>query len=167
MIKIQFEGTVKRIFDETRGGKTKKYVVVTDGAEQYPQVLRFKLKTPDTPVYGEGDKVKVGAYLDGREWTNDEGKIFYFTDLTVDTVEVLAKGQPGGGTDKPKTAKTWNALLALAEAWGETKDQVMERGKKLQEQIKRKFLPEDYQTIADEIVAAHDDNPFEDNDMPF
>ena len=165
MIKIQFEGTVKRIFDETRGGKTKKYVVVTDGAEQYPQVLRFKLKTPDTPVYGEGDKVKVGAYLDGREWTNDEGKIFYFTDLTVDVVEVLEKGHPfggaSGGEDKPRTAKTWNALLALAAAWGETKDQVMERGKKLQAQINRKFQPEDYQAIADEIVAAHDD------DIPF
>lgn len=173
--KLTFEGIVKRIYTEVRpnSDRANNYVVVelNDGGK-YPNVVRFLLKQNTTAPCGEGDKVKLSAYLAGREWTNAEGKILYFTDLRVDTIDVTAPAVavPAAADAKPTKATDWASLLVLASAYGEDQNAVTQRCNALKAKVARKFEPADWQTVADEIVAAHapsapaaefnDDEPF-------
>ena len=171
MVKITFEGTVRRNYDETRGQYTSRYMVVTDDGGKYENVLRFKLKPDATPA-PEGAKVKVAAYVDGREWTNQKGEIMYFTDFKVDTVEVLSAPTAPAASAAPATAHDWASLLALGAANGEDQAAVTARCNAYKAKVNRRFTPEDYATLGAEIVAAHKPAPAApqpsfDDDCPF
>lgn len=183
---VKFEGTVKRIYDEQRGQYTHKYVVVLDdnGNTKYPNVLRFKMKPGASVSFSEGAKVRVSAYLDGREWVNPQGQPMYFTDLTVDTIEVLsgsaapAPSAAGVMSSNPATVTDWNTLLAFGLVHGEDQAAVTSRclathpGKP-----SKTYNAADWQAVAAAIVAAHapkgqaPDGPaqsaFDDSEMPF
>ena len=165
MVKITFEGVVKRIYSETRGQYTSKYVVASDNGGKYENVLRFKLKPDYAPSFAEGARVKIAAYLDGREWANPQGGLVYFTDLKVDTIEVVGNAAPspdgraalGQATPaaKPVTATDWASLCALGAAYGDSNDTIKARCEAYKAKVNRKFTPEDWQAVANEIVAAH------------
>lgn len=175
MVKIQFEGLVRRIYSETRGQYTSKYIVVSDDGGKYENILRFKLKPDYTPSFAERAKVKISAYLDGREWANQQGQLMYFTDLKVDTIEVVggeAASNPANSAAKPTTATDWASLCALGAAYGEDLNALKTRCEAHKAKVNRKFTPEDWQTVANGIVAAHApaaaaaSSEFDD-DMPF
>lgn len=163
MVKIQFEGSVKRIYSETRGQYTSNYVVVGEtGGGKYANILRFKLKPDYTPSFGDGAQVKVSAYLDGREWANPQGQLMYFTDLKVDTIEVLSVGAPPSSaapaspSAKPTAANDWASLLALGTAHGENQASIIEFCKRtLPGKASSAYVAADWQTVAKAIVAAH------------
>lgn len=165
MIKIQFEGVVKRIYSETRGQYTSKYVVASDNGGKYENVLRFKLKPDYAPSFAEGAHVKIAAYLDGREWANPQGELVYFTDLKVDTIEVVgnAASSPDGRAAlgqatpaaKPTTATDWASLCALGAAYDESNDTIKAHCEAHRSKVNRKFTPADWQAVANEIIAAH------------
>lgn len=176
VIKIIFEGEVKRVYEETRGARTNNYIVVTDGGEKFPNVLRFKVKPGASFAVNVGDVVKIEAYLDGREWTPADGRDpMYFTDLTISALEVM-KSAAGGG--KPTNANNWKELVALGAAYGEDENAVKERCKAYGKPFKAMSVA-DWQELARRIVAdaapesAEDvdggtDETFEDaEDMPF
>lgn len=179
--KIKFAGTVTRVYEEQRGERVNRYVVVSDNEGKYPDVLRFTLKQDAAMPCAEGDKVEVSAYVHGREWTSGEGKTLYFTDLRVDTVEVLSRsrGASAGNSvsdGKPTKAADWSELVTLGSAWGEDVTKVTARCRTMRDKINRKFTPSDWQAVADEIVLAHspkaaaamaDANESFDDDMPF
>jgi hypothetical protein len=168
VVKITFEGTVKRVYEETRGQRTNKYVIVTDGRDTYPNILRFRVKPGNTVNAPEGTKVKIDAFLDGREWVPEDGRDpMYFTDLTIASVEVLS------AAEKPTTAHDWATLLTLGSAYGEDQAAVTERCKAYKAKVNRTFTPQDWQAVAEQIVSSHAteapataDDPFADN-MPF
>ena len=150
VIKITFEGEVKRVYEETRGTRVNKYVVATDGREQYPNVLRFKMKPGTTVAANVGDNVRIEAYLDGREWTPTDGRDpMYFTDLTISALEVM-KSAAGGG--KPTNANNWKELVALGAAYGEDENAVKERCKAYGKPFKAMSVA-DWQELARRIVA--------------
>ena len=172
--KFKFEGTVKRIYEETRGQYTSKYVVMTDNAEKYPNILCFRLKPNADVSFGEGARVAVEAFVDGREWTNPQGQVKYFTDLTIATYDVLGSAAPAAATGgKPTKANDWKTLLAVGAAFGEGQDKVTERCKAHKAKVNRQFTPEDWQAVADCIIADHNpqvaqpDPVGEDWEMPF
>jgi single-stranded DNA-binding protein len=179
MIKIQFEGVVKRIYSETRGQYTSNYVVASDNGGKYENVLRFKVKPECSPSFSKGARVKIAAYLDGREWANPQGQLMYFTDLKVDTIEVLSASHDGqtafgqSSAGKPTTATDWASLCALATAYGDSQDAIKSRCEAHKAKVNRRFTPEDWQTVANEIVAAHAPQPAAsaasefDDDIPF
>lgn len=166
IVKIQFEGKVKRIYEEQRGQYTHKYVVVSDDGGKYENVLRFQLK-PDFAVnFAEGAFVKVSAYVNGREWTNSQGQVMYFMDLKVDTVEVVSNGSatapsaaPSATTSggaKPTAAADWPSLLALAQAYGEDQTSVISFCKSTcPGKQSNTYSAADWQKVADAIVKAH------------
>lgn len=157
MVKITFEGSVKRIYSETRGQYTSKYVVASDNGGKYENVLRFKLKPDYAPSFAEGARVKIAAYLDGREWANPQGGLVYFTDLKVDTIEVVGNVSAPAPSEaaKPVTATDWASLCALGAAYGDSNDTIKARCEAYKAKVNRKFTPEDWQAVANEIVAAH------------
>lgn len=159
MIKIEFKGTVTRVYEETRGQYTSKYIVaVEENSGKYPNVLRFKLKQDSTVSVDVGANVAISAYLDGREWTNPQGATMYFTDLRIDTVSILsaapAPAAPQSGA-KPTVANDSKSLLALGAAYGENQAAVSDRCAKHLEKVGRRFTAADWQAVANEIIAAH------------
>lgn len=157
-MKVTFEGTVVRVYEETRGQRTNKYIVVSDKAEKYPDIFRFSLKQGSAISVAEGCQVKVTAYLHGREWANSEGKLVYFTDLNVDTVEVLNNPAAATATPaaKPTTATNWAELLDLGSAYGEDRNAVTNRCKATHPgKASDAYAAADWQAVANVIVAAH------------
>ena len=73
-------------------------VVVTD--EQYPQFISINFvqdKCDLLDKFKEGDSVKVGINLRGREWQNPNGETKYFNDIQgwkIEKTEATATEEP-------------------------------------------------------------------------
>lgn len=85
LIKIKPEEQVTNTF------KKREAVIETD--EQYPQKLLIEFPQDKTSLldnYKEGDKVKVGINLRGREWTSPQGEVKYFNSIHGWRIEKLS-----------------------------------------------------------------------------
>ena len=85
--KIKLVGNVQEITDSFR---KRELIVVTQ--EQYPQTLCVEFVQDKIDLlndFHEGQEVKIGINLRGREWKNPEGIIKYFTSLQGWRVEPL------------------------------------------------------------------------------
>lgn len=166
MVKIEFAGEVVRIYEEERGSRVNKYMVVADRSGKYPNVLRFNLKPDAALNCPVGTKVNVTAFLDGREWVNNEGKTFYFTDLKVSTVDVVSPAPASG--DRPTKTVDWKSLLAVGASFGESEEDVKSRCRAYGKPF-REMTAQDWQNIADGIATAHaeGETPVDDDDFPF
>ena len=85
--KIKLVGNVQEITDSFR---KREIILVTQ--EQYPQTLCIDFVQEKTDLlndFKEGQEVKIGINLRGREWENPEGIIKYFTSLQGWRIEFL------------------------------------------------------------------------------
>ena len=101
----EFTGTVKKVCDlqTFASGFTKRDLVVEEEKDsQWPNPVAFTFKKDNTAKLdgiSEGQRVKVGFVIDGREWTDPKtGNVRYFTDLTALRLDVLGNG---GASDAP------------------------------------------------------------------
>ena len=91
---MELQGTVKKIFETqtfASGFQKREMVILTQ--EQYPQPINIeflsdKINLLDT--VREGDNIKVGINIRGREWTNPQGEVKYFNSITGWRVEKVA-----------------------------------------------------------------------------
>jgi len=98
---FEFTGVVKKVNEIQRfeSGFEKQEIVLTDdiGVEvRYPNILCFVFKKERVSLIQgihEGQRVKIVFAIDGREWTDNYGKVRYFTDLTGIKIDVLAGGE--------------------------------------------------------------------------
>ena len=77
--KIKLVGNIQEITDSFR---KRELVIVTQ--EQYPQTLCIEFVQDKIDLlngFEQGQDVKIGINLRGREWENPEGLIKYFTSL--------------------------------------------------------------------------------------
>ena len=87
-------GKIKQI-DETKtygsnGFKKREVVITTE--EQYPQHLLIEFiqdKCNLLDSYSQGQRVKIGINLRGREWQNQNGEIKYFNSINGWRIEIL------------------------------------------------------------------------------
>lgn len=96
----ELSGTVKEIFEEQTFGSgfNKREFVVTDGADKYPQDIKFecvKEKVELVNKLNKGDKVKVTFDIRGREWKGS-----YFVNLAAWKVEI-ASGSSSNNDEPP------------------------------------------------------------------
>ena len=92
---MELQGTVKKIFETqtfASGFQKREMVILTQ--EQYPQPINIeflsdKINLLDT--VREGDNIKVGINIRGREWTNPQGEVKYFNSITGWRVEKVAE----------------------------------------------------------------------------
>ena len=85
--KIKLVGNIQEITDSFR---KRELIIVTQ--EQYPQTLCIEFVQDKTDLlndFQQGQEVKVGINLRGREWKNPEGIIKYFTSLQGWRIELL------------------------------------------------------------------------------
>jgi len=96
---MELQGTVKKI-SETQtfasGFQKREMVILTQ--EQYPQPINIeflsdKINLLDT--VSEGDNVKVGINIRGREWVSPQGETKYFNSITGWRIEKVADNGTG------------------------------------------------------------------------
>ncbi len=123
MAMYDYTGVVEKILDVQTfaSGFTKRDLILTDdvGTEtRYPNHLPFTFKKDGVNLLNgikAGDRVKVHFAIDGREWTNPQGQVKYFTDLTGLKIEVL--NADGTSTEPvPEPAIPDDAALSAGEA---------------------------------------------------
>ncbi len=101
---MELQGTVKKIFETqtfASGFQKREMVLLTQ--EQYPQPINIEFlsdKIALLDTISEGDDVKVGINIRGREWTSPQGEVKYFNSITGWRVEKVS----GGGFTDPVVA---------------------------------------------------------------
>ena len=93
----EYTGVVEKILPTQTfaSGFTKRDIVMTDdvGTEsKWPNHIAFTFKKDSASILDtvkEGQRAKIRFAIDGREWTNPQGQVKYFTDLTGLKLEVL------------------------------------------------------------------------------
>ena len=172
--KFEVSGKVLEVGDvqEFASGFTKREVIVeaSKKADEFSNPVCVTLKKEmcaQADALRVGDGVTVEGFVEGRRWEKD-GKVRYFIDLSAKSILVTDKAAA------PTTAKSWKELLALGEAYGESKEVVTERCKSYGKPFKE-MTEADWQKLAAQIVEAHKgtDAPADgegetaDEDLPF
>ena len=93
----EYTGVVEKILatQTFSSGFSKRDIVMTDdvGTEtKYPNHIAFTFKKDNANLLDtvkQGQRAKIRFAIDGREWTNPQGQVKYFTDLTGLKLEVL------------------------------------------------------------------------------
>lgn len=93
----EYTGVVEKVLplQTFASGFTKRDIVVTDDVGQeskWPNHIAFTFKKDNANVLDsvkEKQRVKIRFAIDGREWTNPQGQVKYFTDLTGLKLDVL------------------------------------------------------------------------------
>ena len=104
---MELQGTVKKI-GETQtfasGFQKAEFVLVTE--EQYPQPILIEFlqdKIDLLQTIKEGESVKIGINIRGREWINPQGEVKYFNSITGWRLEKLSGDTPKvNDKEKPK-----------------------------------------------------------------
>ena len=103
---MELQGTVKKITDiQTFASGFQKREMVLTTEEQYPQPINIEFLQEKGDLLNnlkEGDKVKVGINLRGREWTSPQGEVKYFNSIIGWRVEKL---DGAGNFNEPVDAK--------------------------------------------------------------
>ena len=110
---MELQGIVKKI-GETQtfasGFQKAEFVLVTE--EPYPQPILIEFlqdKIDLLQTIKEGESVKVGINIRGREWKNPQGEVKYFNSITGWRLEKVSSEAPQGNfTDKPKEKEAVN-----------------------------------------------------------
>ncbi|MCA6067199.1 DUF3127 domain-containing protein [Chryseobacterium sp. RG1] len=88
---MELQGTVKKIFDAqtfASGFQKREMVILTQ--EQYPQPINIEFLSDKIGLLDnlkEGENVKVGINIRGREWVSPQGETKYFNSITGWRVE--------------------------------------------------------------------------------
>ena len=113
---MELNGTVKKI-GETQtfasGFQKRELVLLTE--EQYPQPIQIDFLSDKIDLLNnvsEGESVKIGINIRGREWTNPQGEVKYFNSITGWRLEKVSGEAPQGNfTEKIKEKPDGNPFL--------------------------------------------------------
>ena len=90
---MELQGTIKKLFDTqtfASGYQKRELVLLTE--EQYPQPISIEFLSEKISLLdnlSQGEKVKVGINIRGREWTSPQGEEKYFNSIIGWRVEKL------------------------------------------------------------------------------
>lgn len=104
-VSMELVGTIKEIFPEqqiSQSFKKREMVLTTD--EQYPQTIMVEFTQDKGALlnnYAPGNNVKVNFNIRGREWTNPQGQVKYFTSIQGWRIEPANAPQQSGGMMAP------------------------------------------------------------------
>ena len=93
----EYTGVIEKVLptQSFASGFSKRDVVMTDDVgsdSKWPNHIAFTFKKDAASVLDtvkEGQRAKIRFAIDGREWTNPQGQVKYFTDRTGLKLEVL------------------------------------------------------------------------------
>ena len=107
---MELQGTVKKI-GETQtfasGFQKRELVLLTE--EQYPQPIQIDFLSDKIDLLNnvsEGESVKVGINIRGREWTNPQGEVKYFNSISGWRLEKVSGENTNTEAPQPNTFQT-------------------------------------------------------------
>ena len=107
---MELQGTVKKI-GETQtfasGFQKRELVLLTE--EQYPQPIQIDFLSDKIDLLNnvsEGESVKVGINIRGREWTNPQGEVKYFNSISAWRLEKVSGENTNTEAPQPNTFQT-------------------------------------------------------------
>ncbi|MCT3693487.1 DUF3127 domain-containing protein [Elizabethkingia anophelis] len=91
---MELTGTIKKKGSiQTFGSGFQKAELVLQTEEQYPQPILIEFLSDKTDLLNtvsEGDRVKVGINIRGREWQSPDGEVKYFNSITGWRIEKVS-----------------------------------------------------------------------------
>ena len=110
---MELQGTIKKIGEtQTFASGFQKAEVVLETNEQYKQPILIEFlqdKIDLLQTVKEGESVKIGINIRGREWKNPQGEVRYFNSITGWRLEKVSGDAPKGNfTEKPKEKEAEN-----------------------------------------------------------
>ncbi len=113
---MELQGTVKKITDiQTFASGFQKRELILMTQEQYPQPISIEFLQDKISLLdnvSEGQDVKVGINIRGREWTSPQNEVKYFNSITGWRIEKL----PAGTAQNEPTQATQNEPVANTPA---------------------------------------------------
>ena len=104
---MELQGTVKKI-GETQtfasGFQKRELVLLTE--EQYPQPIQIDFLSDKIDLLNnvsEGENVKIGINIRGKEWTNPQGEVKYFNSITGWRLEKVSGENTNTEAPQPNT----------------------------------------------------------------
>ena len=104
---MELQGTVKKL-GETQtfasGFQKRELVLLTE--EQYPQPIQIDFLSDKIDLLNdvsEGESVKIGVNIRGREWTNPQGEVKYFNSITGWRIEKVSGENKNTQAPQPNT----------------------------------------------------------------
>ena len=104
---MELQGTVKKI-GETQtfasGFQKRELVLLTE--EQYPQPIQIDFLSDKIDLLNnvsEGENVKIGINIRGKEWTNPQGEVKYFNSITGWRLEKVSGENTNTQAPQPNT----------------------------------------------------------------
>ena len=104
---MELQGTVKKV-GETQtfasGFQKRELVLLTE--EQYPQPIQIDFLSDKIDLLNnvsEGESVKVGINIRGREWTNPQGEVKYFNSINGWRIEKVSGENTNTEAPQPNT----------------------------------------------------------------
>ena len=104
---MELQGTVKKL-GETQtfasGFQKRELVLLTE--EQYPQPIQIDFLSDKIDLLNnvsEGESVKVGINIRGKEWTNPQGEVKYFNSITGWRIEKVSSENTNTQAPQPNT----------------------------------------------------------------
>lgn len=103
---MEIQGRIKKLFETkeygSNGFRKREMVITTE--EQYPQFLKVEFVQDKTNLldnFQEGQLVKIGINLRGREWVSPDGDTKYFNSIAGWRIEAVQQEPQGGGSVPP------------------------------------------------------------------
>ena len=107
---MELQGTVKKI-GETQtfasGFQKRELILLTE--EQYPQPIQIDFLSDKIDLLNnvsEGESVKVGINIRGKEWTNPQGEVKYFNSISGWRLEKVSGENTNTEAPQPNTFQT-------------------------------------------------------------
>ena len=104
---MELQGTVKKIGEtQTFASGFQKRELVLETKEQYPQPILIEFLSDKIDLLQnvkEGESVKIGINIRGREWTNPQGEVKYFNSITGWRIEKVSSENTNTQAPQPNT----------------------------------------------------------------
>lgn len=116
---MELFGTVKKILETqtfSSGFQKRELILLTN--ETYPQTLCIEFLSEKIGLldnFSEGDSVKIGINIKGREWVSPQGETKYFTSINgwrIEKSESLTSSEPIAAAPASPTKKETTAEQA-------------------------------------------------------
>jgi hypothetical protein len=95
---MELQGTVKKIFDiQTFASGFQKRELILMTQEQYPQPISIEFLSDKISLLdniSEGENIKIGINIRGREWTSPQNEVKYFNSITGWRLEKINNPNP-------------------------------------------------------------------------
>ena len=104
---MELQGTVKKIGEtQTFASGFQKRELVLETDEQYKQYLSVDFLQDKIDLLNnvsEGENVKIGINIRGKEWTNPQGEVKYFNSITGWRIEKVSSENTNTQAPQPNT----------------------------------------------------------------